>query len=236
MSLATKSETLTIGHERSRLVPSEIGTTIDDFMEKHFNYIIDRKFTATMEDDLDKIADGAVSKLQMLTSFWKVFGEDIHRIETVKKAEKEERVKLNNRQLTFTVNGIEYIVRLTKYGPVIQFQNGSDTKYIDIRMYLKYHGKSYTSITEEDIKYVTSLPKRYAKDLYLTMGPYGLYFKYVNENVKIPLKMIKRIVNGDTLTTDEIQYVLNAHAAKMKTKTEAKAKRLSAKNAKSVRK
>lgn len=235
MSLVTKSEILTIGHERNRLVPSEIGTTIDDFMEKHFNYIIDRKFTATMEDDLDKIADGSVTKLQMLTSFWKVFGQDIHRIETVKKAEKEERVKLNNRQLTFTVNGIEYIVRLTKYGPVIQFQNGNDTKYIDIRMYLKYHGKSYTSVTEEDIKFVTSLPKRYAKDVYLTMGPYGLYFKYVNENVKIPLKLIKRIVNGDALTSDEIQYVLNAHAAKMKAKTEAKAKRLSAKNAKTTK-
>lgn len=226
-----EKDVITVGHERSRLIPSDIGITIDDFMCNNFDYIIDKRFTATMEDDLDKIAVGQVSKLHMLKNFWKVFGADVEKIESVKKAEKVEKQKLNNKEIVFTHNNKEYIVRLAKYGPVIQYQQGDTTKYIDIRMYLKYVGKSYTNVSQEDITFLTALPKKVARvnghDLMLTLGPYGLYFKLGEENVKIPLKIVKKIVEGQfsnavAISADEIQSIVEFHLNKKKEKQIAK--------------
>lgn len=219
-----QTDTVTIGHERSKLVPSDIGLEIDNFMENNFNYIIDRKFTATMEEDLDKIAEGQVSRSAVLSMFWKTFGQDVERLETQKKSEK---VKIENEHLTYKVGGVDYIVRLAKYGPVIQFQQGDHAKYIDIKAYLKYTNKSYINVTEEDITFLTSLPKRIArvndKDLLLVAGPYGLYFKHGEENVKIPLKTIKKILNPEeTVSITELESVVNYHLTKATDKTEKK--------------
>lgn len=220
--IKSQNETITIGHERSKLVPSAIGIEIDNFMDNNFEYIIDKKFTATMEEDLDRIAEGQVSKSDVLKIFWKTFGNDVTRLEEQKKSEK---VKIENEQTQIKVNGIDYIVRVAKYGPVIQYQQDEKAKYIDIKAYLKYTNKSYTNVSTEDIKFLVSLPLKVAKiqgkDLMLTAGPYGLYFKYGDENVKIPLKFIKRLLNPeDALTVEELESILKYHQSKKAEKTE----------------
>lgn len=225
--LIDKKEVITIGHERSRLVPSDIGIEIDKFMENNFNYIIDRKFTANMEEDLDKIAEGSISKNDVLSLFWKTFGADVEKIESVKKLEK---VKIENQHLSYTINGIDYIIRLSKYGPVIQYKphpNAETDKYIDIKAYLKYTNKSYTNVSRDDVTFLTNLPRKVAaingKDLMLTAGPYGLYFKYGDENVKIPLKMIKRLLDPeDTVTVAELDSVIQFHKNKQQNKADKK--------------
>jgi DNA topoisomerase-1 len=232
--ITEKKEVVTIGHERSKLVPSDIGLTIDDFMETNFHYIIDKGFTSSMEEDLDKIANGEIGRSQVLSNFWKTFGEDIKKIEDVKKGEK---IKVQNQQLSFNIGGKEYIVRLTKYGPAIQYNNGTQDKYIDIKNYLKYLGKSYVNTTDDDVKFMIGLPKKYYKldnvDLILTAGPYGLYFKYNDENVKIPVKIIKKILDPEesqTITPAELTAIIQAH----KNKKLAKADKKEAKNSSKV--
>lgn len=238
--LSEKREVITVGHERSRLIPSDIGIEIDKFMESNFSYIIDRKFTANMEDELDKIADGETSKTNVLKTFWSTFGVDVERIESIKKAEK---VKIENQHLTYNINGIEYIIRLSKYGPVIQYKpypNAENDKYIDIKAYLKYTNKSYTNVSRDDVLFLTNLPRKIAtinaKDLMLTAGPYGLYFKYGDENVKIPLKMIKRLLDPEeTVSIPELDSVIQFHKNKQQTKAIKKdATNSNKKNARSV--
>jgi DNA topoisomerase-1 len=221
-----ESDTITIGHERSKLIPSDIGLEIDGFMEKNFNYIIDKRFTATMEEDLDKIANGIVSRSDVLKSFWHTFGEDVNRIETQKKAEK---IKIENENLAYIVDGKEYIVRVAKYGPVVQYQNGDQTKYIDIKSYLKYTNKSYTNITEEDVRFLISLPQKIATinglDVMLTAGPYGLYFKYNEQNIKIPLKFIKKLLDPElkeTITIAEYASIIAYKDSKKESKKDNK--------------
>jgi DNA topoisomerase-1 len=233
LTITEKKEVVTIGHERSKLVPSDIGMTIDDFMETNFHYIIDKGFTSSMEEDLDKIANGEITRSIVLSNFWKTFGEDVKKIEDVKKVEK---IKVQNEQLSYTINGKEYIVRLTKYGPAIQYNNGTQDKYIDIKNYLKYLGKSYVNTTEDDIKFMISLPKKFYKidnvDLILTSGPYGLYFKYNDENVKIPLKFIKKMLDPElsqTITPAELSAVLQAHKNKKQAKVVKKEDKANAK-------
>lgn len=213
-AIRQSEEVITIGHERSKLVPSSIGVEIDKFMETHFEYIIDKTFTATMEEDLDKIADGEVAKTHVLSTFWKSFGKDVKVLEDQKKTEKQ---KLQSEQKSFNINGTEYIIRVAKYGPVIQYQHKDETKYIDIKSYLKYIGKSYTDISPEDVSFLVSLPQKIAKvdghDLFLVSGPYGLYFKHNGENIKIPLKTIRKLINvansADTITEEELRSIIN---------------------------
>jgi topoisomerase IA-like protein len=155
-----------------------------------------------MEEDLDKIANGDTSRNHVLNTFWKTFSVDVEKVESIKKAAK---VKLQNEELKYVIDGKEYIVRVAKYGPVVQYKQGEDAKYIDIKSYLKYTNKSYTSITEADVIFLSNLPQKVATvkgvPVMLTAGPYGLYFKYNGNNVKIPLKFIKKLLDPQAKTT-----------------------------------
>jgi topoisomerase IA-like protein len=81
-----------------------------------------------------------------------------------------------------------------------------------------------------------SLPKKYYKidniDLILTAGPYGLYFKYNDENVKIPIKIIKKILDPEesqTITPADLTAVIQAHKNKKLAKADKKEAKTSAK-------
>jgi DNA topoisomerase-1 len=211
-----EKSSVTVGEERSRLVPTNVGVSIDNFLQEHFSYIIDKCFTAAMEDDLDKIAEHQTTRSRVLGTFWKTFGSDVARIEKEKKEAKEAKTKLRNEELKYVLDGKEYIVRVAKYGPVVQYTQDDKTKYIDIKSYLKYTNKSYTSINEDDIRFLANLPKKVAevkgKPVMLTSGPYGLYFKYDNNNVKIPLKFIKRMLDPEqkgTISQNEYESIIN---------------------------
>lgn len=214
--IEVEKSTVTVGEERSKLVPTNVGENIDGFLQQHFSYIIDKCFTAAMEDDLDKIADHKTTRSHVLGTFWKTFGKDVERIEKEKKEAKEAKQKLRNEELKYIIDGKEYIVRVAKYGPVVQYTQDEKTKYTDIKSYLKYTNKSYTNINEDDIKFLANLPKKVAdvkgKPVMLTSGPYGLYFKYDNGNVKIPLKFIKRMLDPEqkgTITQAEYESIIN---------------------------
>jgi DNA topoisomerase-1 len=211
-NLKVESTIITVGDEKSKLVPSNIGCSVDEFLQHNFAYIIDKHFTAAMEEDLDKIANGDTSRNHVLSTFWKTFSIDVEKVESIKKAAK---VKLQNEELKYNIDGKEYIVRVAKYGPVVQYKHGEDTKYIDIKSYLKYTNKSYTSITEEDVIFLSNLPQKVAiikgVPVMLTAGPYGLYFKYNGNNVKIPLKFIKKLLDPQskaTITESEYESII----------------------------
>jgi hypothetical protein len=130
---------------------------------------------------------------------------------------------------------------LSKFGPVIQYkphQNAEQDKYIDIKAYLKYTNKSYTNVSKEDVVFLTNLPRKIATinghDLILTAGPYGLYFKYNDENVKIPLKMIKRLLDPEeSISIPELDSVIQFHKNK---KQADKVKKIERKEVKSEKK
>jgi DNA topoisomerase I len=211
-----QQSTVTIGEDKSKLVPTAVGESVDKFLQDNFSYIIDKSFTAAMEDDLDKIAEHQTTRSHVLGTFWKTFGSDVQRIEQQKKEAKEAKLKIKNEELKYLINGKEYIVRVAKYGPVVQYTHDDKPKYIDIKSYLKYTNKSYTNINEDDIKFLANLPKKMAevksKPVMLTSGPYGLYFKYDNSNVKIPLKFIKRMLDPEqkgAISQSEYESIIN---------------------------
>ncbi len=109
------------GAERKKLFPTDIGMVVNDFLSEHFDKVMDYNFTATVEKDFDKIANGKIVWHKMLGKFYKDFHKTVE--ETTETAERNagER-KLGSDPKT----GRQIIVRIAKYGPVVQLGQTED--------------------------------------------------------------------------------------------------------------
>jgi DNA topoisomerase-1 len=202
-----QKSTVNIGQEKSKYVPTEIGLEIDKFLEENFDYIIDKEFTANMEAELDRISEGKKSRLEVLNSFWKPFSKDLSNFT---KIAKEDKIDIKTESNDFKVNGVVYTVRLTRFGPVVQYENKDNKKtYIDLKNYLKYVGKEYTDIDVNDIKFLTKFPMKLGiikgKEVMALMGPYGIYMKYDGNNLKITQKMIRELIDTGKIDQKDIE-------------------------------
>ena len=120
--ITTKKRHETTGSEKGKLMPTDIGTVVNDYLMEHFPAIMDYNFTAKVEQDFDKIAEGKMQWEKMMKSFDKDFEP------TVKKAidQRSER-KAGERQLgTDPKSGRPVFVKIGRYGPVVQIGVAGD--------------------------------------------------------------------------------------------------------------
>jgi DNA topoisomerase-1 len=189
-------ETKELYQEKSKLVPSDSGIQITDFLEKNFSEIINVGFTSDMELSLDKIAEHKLDKLKFLNAFYKHFSELLKAVVLDKTKNSLNNYKNNK---TFNINNKDYIVREGKYGALIETMNGDKKEYTGLKPYLTLIKKNLEDITEEDIKFVLKFPVKIGKkdniEAFLVIGPYGFYIKYNEKNYKIPYKIKNEILN-----------------------------------------
>jgi DNA topoisomerase-1 len=194
-----------VGAEKSKLVPTDIGIEIDKYLTEHFSYIVDKNFTALMENDLDKIAEGSKDKSSVLGLFWKRFGQDV-----LNQSGKTTKQVLRTESKQIEVDGNTYTIRLAKFGPVIQYD---DNKYISLKAYLTLAKKQYTDIDEEDIGFLRSLPKTIAidngKPILLAYGPYGLYLKVDGQNFGMPKRLAFKIYKNEDVSLDDLRKAID---------------------------
>jgi DNA topoisomerase-1 len=210
---------VTVGAEKTRIVPTDIGVEIDKYLSETFDYILDKKFTANMEADLDRIANGDKERIKVLSSFWTPFKKDL---EKYGKIAKTSRVELKTESNEFNIKGKKYIVRIARYGPVIEYDDKDGKKeYIPLKDYLKYVGKEYTDVDEKDIKLLTRIPFVVAevngKPIELHLGRYGLYLKYNENNIKITLRMIKDFIENGEFNVADVKKSLEYFKERQKT-------------------
>lgn len=74
--------------EKKRFFPEDIGVTVTELLEKHFSEIVDINFTANMEEDLDKVADGKKNWLSLIKDFYKPFAKKLELADTNIKSQK----------------------------------------------------------------------------------------------------------------------------------------------------
>lgn len=218
LTLQEKQSEQIIGKETARLIPTEIGLKIDDYIADRFPYIVDSRFTSTMEYDLDNIASGANTRTSVLTTFWKKFGSDVQ----AECAIKQKKESLATKQHIITINRKNYIVRLGKYGPIIEYEEAQTKKYIGLENYLKYTKKDYTQIVEDDVKFLLKFPIPFSYDntnYTLEMGPYGMYVKSSKANHKMPYYLIPRIIEEQTVTDEVAAKIFSAASTTTSTKT-----------------
>jgi len=189
---------INVGSDKSKLVPTDIGVTILEFLNQSFSYVTDKAFTSHMEADIDKVEAGEKTKLAVLSGFWKQFGQDIDKQLKLLKGEK--KTELTTASNEVVVNNKTYTVRIGRYGPVIEYNDNGEKKFIGLKAYLKYKKKEYTDIDESDVKMLTSVPQTIGNvnghPVVLTYGPYGFYAKWNNTNVKLLAKTIHQWMNG----------------------------------------
>jgi DNA topoisomerase-1 len=219
-----KSEVV-IGAEKTRLVPTNIGREIDAYLSERFPYIVDKRFTSTMEGDLDQIAVGDKSRDDVLNVFWGTFAKDLAAETQIKQAKKKIETEAN----TFTVNGKNVNVRIARYGPVIEVMNGSEKKFIPLTNYLKYKKKEYMDVDESDIKFLMKFPVSVTgsqgEHATLEMGPYGIYMKSAAGNHRMPFRMIMDVINnGGKIDPEEVTSVINYKSGDKDSKSDTIAK------------
>jgi DNA topoisomerase-1 len=156
------------GKNKDLLLPTELGMRVIDYLKKHIEYLLDIQFTAKMESTLDRICDQTMTKQNVLDDFYKN-----HILPLTVNIEKKEYVK------PIMKDGIIK----TKYGYC--YYNQNTKKYTNIESYLSWRKCSAENLTEKDLKFIKSLPKKIENNQELHLGPYGLYIKCNGKNVKL---------------------------------------------------
>lgn len=194
-----------VGAEKSKIIPTDIGTGIDKYLEENFDYITDKTFTSNMESELDRISEGKKERLDVLNTFWKRFSNDLD--EQLKVKGDKQTIKTENK--TLKVNGVEYTVKLGKYGPVIEYMTSDKKNYIPLGGFLSITKKNYMDVTVEDLKFLTSLPRTFEqidkKAVSLVIGPYGLYLKHGTNNIKIPFAKQLEYIEKKTFSQEQLK-------------------------------
>ena len=120
--ISTRQRVETVGSEKGKLMPTDVGTVVNDFLMQHFPDIMDYNFTANVEQDFDKIAEGKTEWLKMMHTFYKDFEPTV---ETTINARSEH--KAGERLLgDDPKSGRPVFVKIGRYGPVIQIGIADD--------------------------------------------------------------------------------------------------------------
>ena len=194
-NIKTKKENMTVGGEKKKLIPSELGKTTINFLEQHFTNILDTNFTASMEEKLDHIANNVLVWTQVLDDFY-------NDLEPCIKILKEQKITKNdNKRLLGNNNeGKPVYVYIAKYGPVFQVGEGTkkDITYIPLEPEMKIDTVTLNDFNNT-VKFPKLLGKYDDKDLFLKKGQYGLYLTHNDINYSLSEEFDKNIILEDAV-------------------------------------
>ena len=172
-SITHKTRKEVVGGEKGKLLPTDIGTVVNDFLMKFFPQIMDYNFTATVEQEFDDIAEGKISWKKMLKKFYNDFEPTVEK--TIKTREKH---KVGERMLgNDPATGKPVFVKIGRFGPVVQIGAADDNE--KPRFAQLPSDKGMDSITLEEALEQFSLPKTLGQfegsDVVVGVGRFGPY-------------------------------------------------------------
>lgn len=178
-----KAETLTevVGAERNKFFPQDIGVLVTDYLSENFPAILDYGFTAKIEEDFDKVADGNLAWNGMIQEFYSPFHQKVATLE-------HEKGHVNTERILGTdpATGEQVSVRLGKFGPIAQ--KGANDSATKIFASLQ-KDQSLETITLEQALALFTLPRvvgQYnGEQLTAAIGRFGPYIKYGSKFVSI---------------------------------------------------
>lgn len=174
----TKTET--VGAEKGRLLPQDIGMIVTDYLVGNFEDILNYNFTAEVEKDFDKIAKGELAWNSVIAEFYGPFHKKVE--ET-----------LSNREYSHVSrdlgvdpkDGQPLTARFGQYGPYVQKGDGDNRQYASLAP-----GQLIESITLEEALKLFELPRTVGQldgtDIVCTKGRFGPYIKFGDKNISLP--------------------------------------------------
>ena len=184
-----------VGADKGKLIPTDIGLIVNDFLVENFKNILDFNFTAQVEQNFDDIANGGKDWTEMLKGFYGKFHETVENVKENAQRESGERV------LGVDPNsGRSVKVRLGKFGPMAQIGNPDDEEkpiYASLGP-----NQQLESITFEQVMQLFEMPKTIGsyqeEEVTVNNGRFGPYLTHKGGFVSLPKGMLPTEVDLDT--------------------------------------
>jgi DNA topoisomerase-1 len=171
------------GAEKGKLFPDNIGMVVNDFLVEHFTEILDFNFTASVEKEFDKIADGKTDWTEMIEKFYKSFHKKVEKTLARKEITKSERMLGKD-----PVSGKRVYSRMARFGAVAQIgeTNGEEKpRYAQLRK-----GQNIESITLEEALDLFKLPRSLGmfenSEVTVSTGRFGPYILHKSKFYSLP--------------------------------------------------
>jgi DNA topoisomerase-1 len=173
------------GSDKGKLVPTDIGTIVTDFLVKNFETILDYNFTAKVEQDFDEIAEGNIEWSKMMNEFYSHFHPNVQDVEKNADRESGERILGKDPK-----TGKQVSVRLGKFGPMAQIGEAEDEdkQFASLRQ-----DQNIGNITLEDVLNLFLLPKNLGvykgEEIEVNNGRFGPYVRFGKQFISLPKGM-----------------------------------------------
>ena len=171
------------GSNKGKLVPSDVGKLVNEFLCNNFKNIIDYNFTADVENNFDLIASGKKQWKEIINEFYNPFNDKVSEVEKNAKRETGERILGSDPK-----SGRQVSVKLGKFGPMVQIGRVDDEEKPLFASLLP--DQKISSVTIEDALRLFELPFKVGeyegKEVVSNIGRYGPYIKYEKTFISIP--------------------------------------------------
>ncbi len=170
------------GAEKAKLFPTDLGLVVTDFLNQHFENVMDYSFTANIEKEFDEIADGKMVWNNMVASFYQPFHTGVsHTLETAERA-------VGERMLGVSEDGKPVTARMGRYGPMVQI--GAQTDEEKPRFAKLKSNQSIETISFEEAMELFKLPLTLGEyeglEVSVNIGRFGPYVKWGEQFISMP--------------------------------------------------
>ena len=194
--ISQKTRKELIGSEKGKLIPTDIGIVVNDFLMENFNEIMDYNFTAKVEQDFDKIAEGNEKWTDIMKAFYKSFEPTVEKTMNARQEHKAGERQLGNDPKT----GKPVFVKIGRFGPVVQIGSAEDKDKPQFAQLPKE--QSIETITLEEALDLFKLPRNLGdyenKPVTIGTGRFGPYVLHDRKYTSLP-----KDCDPMTITLDE---------------------------------
>ena len=182
--ISSRTKTESVGAEKGKLLPTDIGVVVNDFLTQYFPNILDYNFTASVEERFDDIAEGKIEWNAEIRDFYHTFHPEIEKALNMRLEH-----KVGERILgTDPATGKPVAVKIGRFGPLVQIGEGDGDEKPQFASLLK--GQSVGTITLEEALKLFEFPRIIGefegKEVTVAIGRFGPYIKHDNKFVSVP--------------------------------------------------
>ena len=202
------------GSNKGKLVPTDIGIIVNDFLVDNFNNILDYGFTAEVEKSFDKIAEGNQNWTDIIKQFYTDFHTNVNIVKDTAERQSGEKILGED-----PVSGRVVKVRLGKFGPIAQIGTIDDEDKPIFASLTKDQQLDTITLNEalELFKFPKEIGTYKGETVTVNNGRYGPYLKYSSKSISIPKEIDPHSVNIDSaiplidekLKSDEPIHIYN---------------------------
>ena len=200
-----------VGADRNKLMPTDIGTVVNDFLMEYFPGVMDYNFTASVEKEFDAVAEGEMVWTDAIDKFYKLFHPIVEEAASVRTEH-----KVGERELGIDPkSGKPVFVKIGRYGPVVQIGQAhpEDKEAPKPQFATLMKGQSIETITLEEALKLFDLPRTIGeyegKVMVAAIGRFGPFIRHDGKFVSIP-----KGLNPLSITAEEAIELIEAKKQK----------------------